>query len=161
MTDQPPPPAPDGFRPADDAARALARSLLDLPHAALAVLDATGAPAISRIALGRGPDGGLVTLVSDLAAHAGALARDPRCALLLAEPGPKGDPLTHPRLSLTCTARPARHDDLRAHWLADHPKAKLYIDFADFRFLAFSVTAASLNGGFGRAHRLSATDLGL
>ncbi|MEI4484661.1 pyridoxamine 5'-phosphate oxidase family protein [Frigidibacter sp. MR17.14] len=150
------------FRTPDDAARALARGLLARPHAALATLDATGAPAISRIALGRAPGGRLLTLISDLAAHAQALERDPRCALLLGEPGERGDPLTHPRLSLSCTAEPLeREEGLRAAWLADHPKAKLYVDFADFRFTAFRVTAASLNGGFGKAYHLTAEDLGL
>ena len=48
-----------------------------------------------------------------------------------------------------------------AHWLRDHPKAKLYIGFGDFHFALFSVTGAFLNGGFGKAFFLTPVDLGL
>lgn len=47
-------------------------------------------------------------------------------------------------------ARPA----LRAHWLHGHPKSTLYVDFADFAFVSLTLTAALLNGGFGRACRI-------
>ncbi|RMD89447.1 MAG: pyridoxamine 5-phosphate oxidase, partial [Alphaproteobacteria bacterium] len=53
------------------------------------------------------------------------------------------------------------HARLRALWLAAHPKAALYVDFADFGFIRFEVAGALLNGGFGKAWRLSAADLGL
>lgn len=158
--------APAPIRPADDAARALAWTLLSSARfAALAVLDpATGAPLISRIALGLTPDGTPLTLISSLAAHTAALRTDPRAALLIGEPGDKGDPLTHPRLSLQATARflnrdsPA-HAALRAQYLADHPKAKLYVDFADFSFVVFAPQGAALNGGFGKAFTLGPGDL--
>lgn len=149
---------PDPVQPETPEALALARALLALPHAALAVTDADGTPALSRIAFGLAPQGP-VTLISSLSQHFGALQANPACALMLGEPGPKGDPLTHPRLMLKATAafvaadapdRPA----LRDHWLATHPKAKLYIDFADFAFVRFTLTAAFLNAGFGKAHRL-------
>lgn len=151
--------------PADDAAVVLARSLMAAPFAALSYLEAeTAAPAISRIAFGRAADGGPVTLISALAPHTAGLQTHPACALLVGEPGAKGDPLTHPRLMLQARAtfiattdpdRPA----LRDHWLAAHPKSKLYIDFADFAFVRFHLTSALLNGGFGRAFRISPPDL--
>lgn len=154
------------IRPTDDEARALALGLLEAArHAALAVLQpGTGAPYVSRIALGLSPDGAPVTLVSTLAQHTTALRADPRAALLLGEPGGKGDPLTHPRLSLQVRARFVAPDDparaaIRAKYLADHPKAKLYADFADFGFVLFEVEGASLNGGFGRAYQLGPEDL--
>ncbi len=50
---------------------------------------------------------------------------------------------------------------MAAHWLRDHPKAKLYIGFADFSFALFDVQSAYLNGGFGRAFVLTPGDLGL
>ena len=52
------------------------------------------------------------------------------------------------------------HADLRARWLADHPKAKLYIDFGDFGFVRLTPLSALMNGCFGRAARLTAQDLG-
>lgn len=154
------------IRPTDDEARALARSLLaEARFAALAVLHpATGAPFVSRIALGLTPQGAPVSLVSTLAFHTGALKADPRAALLVGEPGPKGDPLTHPRLSVEVRARfidrsGPEHATVRAAYLADHPKSKLYADFADFFFVEFEVLGASLNGGFGKAYVLTAADL--
>ena len=157
----------DPIRPTDDAARQLARDLLDSARfAALAVVLADGAPMVTRVAFGRAPEGTPLTLISDLAPHTGALRANPACSLLVGEPGPKGDPLTHPRLTLQAHARftgkgDAGHDALAAHYLRDHPKARLYIGFADFAFALFSVQAGHLNGGFGKAFRLTAADMGL
>ncbi len=153
----------DPVQPTTPEALTLARTLLAQPHAALAVTDADGTPAISRIAFGLSPHGP-VTLISSLSQHFAALAAAPACALLLGEPGPKGDPLTHPRLMLKATARFVDADDparpaLRDHWLATHPKAQLYIDFTDFAFVRFTLTAALLNAGFGKAHRIAPPDL--
>lgn len=150
----------------DDAARALARRLIDEARTgALAVLHPdTSAPFVSRIAVGTDAAGTPVTLISALALHTRALRADPRAALLLGEPGLKGDPLTHPRLTLTVTARfldPAapERESLRARWLADHPKSKLYVDFPDFSFVRLDVAGAAFNGGFGKAYELTPSDL--
>lgn len=157
---------PDPVQPADDEARALAHRLLrDSRHAALAFTDpATGTPGISRIAFGLAPDGCPLTLVSTLSQHRQALEAHPEAALLVGEPGDKGDPLTHPRLMLRVRAEAVAqgtpdHGMLREAWLAEHPKAKLYIDFADFGFLRLVPQSALLNGGFGRAYRLTVADL--
>lgn len=157
---------PDPVQPADDDARALAQGLLQAArHAALAYTDpATGTPGISRIAFGLGPDGMPVTLVSALSAHHAALVSHPAAAVMVGEPGDKGDPLTHPRLMLRVTAEfidrgTPDHGALRDHWLTHHPKAKLYIDFADFSFARLRPVSALLNGGFGRAHHLAPADL--
>ena len=48
---------------------------------------------------------------------------------------------------------------LRERFLARHPKAALYADFGDFRFVRLEPTGASLNGGFGRAYELGPGDL--
>jgi len=160
------PPARDPVAPADDAARALARDLLTgARHAALAWTDPeTGTPGISRIAFGLAPDGGPVTLISALAPHFAALRAHPEAAVMVGEPGGKGDPLTHPRLMIRVSAsfvdrKAPDHAALRAHWLADHPKSALYIDFADFALVRLVPTSALLNGGFARAYRLMPGDL--
>ncbi|MEX0286606.1 MAG: HugZ family protein [Paracoccaceae bacterium] len=158
----------DPFRATDDEARALARALLvNATHAALAVTrtDRMG-PSVSRIALATAPDGAPVSLISSLAPHTAALETDPACSLLLGEAGEKGDPLTHPRLTLHCRVRFVEHDDpardtLRAHYLSLRPKAKLYVDFTDFRFVRFLVLDGLLNGGFGKAYSLGPGDLDL
>lgn len=118
-----------------------------------------GTPAISRIALGLGPDGVPVTLVSSLSAHHAGLVANPACAFMVGEPGAKGDPLTHPRLMVSATAEPAPRDGLREVWLRDHPKSALYIDFADFGFFRLVPREGLWNGGFGKAARFEASDL--
>jgi hypothetical protein len=158
-------PVPDPVAPADDAARDMARRMMEQArHAALAFTDpGTGTPGISRIAFGLAGDGEPVTLISALAQHAAALSHHPAAAVLVGEPGDRGDPLTHPRLMLRVMARfvprgDADHADLRATWLTAHPKAALYGDFADFGFVRLTPVSALLNAGFGRAFRLEAED---
>jgi putative heme iron utilization protein len=155
----------DPVRDADDDARALARRLLaGAGHGALATLEpGTGHPMASRCAIALDADGVPLLLVSALSAHTAALAADGRCSLLVGEPG-TGDPLAHPRLTVAGRARRLARDTdearrVRARWLARHPKAALYLDFADFSFWRLEPDRASLNGGFGRAYRLSAADL--
>lgn len=159
---------PELTQPTDDDARALARGLIDTARfGALAVHEAgTGLPMVTRVAVGTTPEGQPMTLVSGLSHHTKALELDAACSLLIGEPGDKGDPLTHPRLTLMARARFLRHGDegrdaLAAHYLESHPKSKLYIDFPDFCFVMFEVDKAYLNGGFARAFVLGPQDLGL
>lgn len=154
------------IRPTDNEARALARDLIDKARfGALAVIDPqSGAPLVSRVAVATDATGAPVSLVSDLSHHTKALEARDDCSLLLGEPGPKGDPLTHPRLTLQAKARFLRHRapghaEMRARYLKIHPKSKLYIDFADFSFALFYVERAYLNGGFGKAYELTPEDL--
>jgi putative heme iron utilization protein len=151
----------DPIRPTDDEARTMARGLMETARfAALAVIDPeTGAPMVTRIALVPGPDGAPLTLISTLSSHTAALAANPACSLLIGEPGPKGDPLTHPRLTLQARAEPADKHALREHYLSLYPKATLYYDFGDFGLTRFAPLAGLLNGGFGKAYRLSPADL--
>ena len=108
-------------------------------------------------------DGAPLILVSLLAAHTRALLSDPRCSLLVGEPG-KGDPLAHPRLSLSCRAarlEPGSPAHARAsrRYLNRNPKARLYAGLGDFSMFRLEPERASLNGGFGRAYLLSRSDL--
>ncbi|SLN46456.1 HugZ family pyridoxamine 5'-phosphate oxidase [Pseudooctadecabacter jejudonensis] len=147
------------IRPTDDDARSLATSLLHgARHAALGVLTPDASPMVTRVACGW-IDGAMRLLVSDLSAHSKALKDRPICSLLVGEPGDKGDPLTHPRLTLQCKTVMADKGALRAPWLSLHPKSKLYIDFTDFHFLTLIVSEAHLNGGFGKAFHLTPEDL--
>ena len=156
------------IRPTDDEARDLARELLDAArYGALGVSDPEdGTPMVTRVAVGTDPEGIPVTLISDLSHHTRALRLAPACSILLGEPGSKGDPLTHPRITVQCDARflereSEDHPAIRERFLSTHPKAKLYIDFADFGFVRFSIRHAYMNGGFGKAFHLSPKDLGI
>lgn len=150
----------DPIRPTDDEARALACSLLrNARHAALGVIDPeTGLPFVSRVAVGHDGSDALV-LISSLSSHTRALDADPGASLLLGEPGTKGDPLTHPRLTLQGRVEPTDKAPLKEAWLRDHPKSALYYDFADFRMMRLVASRVFLNGGFGKAYELSRDDL--
>lgn len=154
----------DHLRPVDDDARRLAKTLLRTARfAAMATLDpADASPSVSRVNLATAMNGNPVFLISRLSAHFASLEGDPRCALLIGEPG-EGDPLAHPRLTLNGVARQLPEgevrDRLRARYLMRHPKSALYADFADFAFWRVEPTRASLNGGFGRAYALAASDI--
>lgn len=161
-----PTPRRDPVQPADAEAIAQAQALLqEARHAALAWTDPeTQTPGISRIAFGLDPSGVPVTLISSLAQHHAALAAHPDAAVLLGQPGVKGDPLTHPRLMLrvraTTIGRDAPdHAAIRACWLTTHPKSTLYVDFADFAFVRLQPVSVLLNGGFARAYRLTPEQL--
>jgi putative heme iron utilization protein len=153
------------IRPTDQEARALARQLLQTARfAALAVIRTDSTPLVTRVAFGLDPTGKPLTLVSDLSEHTKALRHRAECSLLIGEPGDTGDPLTHPRITLQARAGFVAHGTdayqaLAAHYLKSHPKAKLYIGFADFIFLRFDTSEAFLNGGFGKAFHLSTDDL--
>ncbi|WP_037317264.1 HugZ family protein [Ruegeria halocynthiae] len=156
----------DPYRHVDDTARTLAWNLIDrVSHAALATLHPdSGLPTVSRIALATDEDARPISLISALADHTQAVHANPVCALLIGEPQETGDPLIHPRLTLHVRAgfiarETAEHARLRARYLTLRPKAKLYVDFADFSFVRFEVSDGVLNGGFGKAWRLAETDL--
>lgn len=154
---------PSPIRPTDANAIALARHLLRVARfGALATLDpGDGLPQVTRVAVATDHDAAPLLLISNLAAHTRALADNPACALLLGEPG-KGDPLAHPRLSVKATAQRVDEADvtkLRRRYLARHPKAALYVEFADFAFYRLEPVSALLNAGFGKAYELTRDDL--
>ncbi len=145
-----------------DVLKQVRQLLLKANHAALSFLDpATGHPAISRVAMASLPDATPLLLTSLLAPHTAALAADPRCALLIGTIG-KGDPMAHPRIMVTCNARPApaeQREALRRLFLAHHPKAGNYIDLPDFGFWLLNIAHVRYNAGFGRAHAISPEQL--
>jgi len=159
------PDTPSPIRPTNDEARQITRDLIaNAQFGSLAVLHPnTGLPHVSRIAIGTTPSGIPLTLISDLSFHTKALRQNPNGSLLLGEPLATGDPLVHPRISIQCktsflSRNNPEHASVRAHYLASRPKAKLYIDFADFHFVLFNIQSASLNGGFGKAYELTTKD---
>ena len=164
MTEKVTPKKIDPIRETDDEAREMARLLIAEAHfGALGVNEPeTGMPLVSRVAVGTDGEGRVITLASDLSFHSKALGADARASILLGEPG-KGDPLAYPRV--TMIGRMEKIDNssperagLREVWLKQHPKAKLYVDFADFHFYRLDLERAHLNGGFGKAYVLGPED---
>jgi heme iron utilization protein len=146
---------PEALASAFDHAGMIRDLMAGAREAALGTLDAAGAPFVSLVALGR--DQGLepVFITSHLSGHTAHLEAEPRVSLLIAALG-KGDPLAHPRLTLTGRAAAARpgeteYDRLRVLYLAQNPKAQLYVDLPGFWFWRVAPERVSLNGGFGKA----------
>lgn len=142
----------DPRQPADFDPVSLGRHLLRaIRVGALGTLDApSGFPITTLTSVATDLDGAPILLVSALSHHTKNLKVDSRCSLLLSEGG-RGDPLAHPRLTLTAEARLSDDPVIRRRFLARHPKARLYVDFPDFAFYRLEPIRMMLNGGFARA----------
>jgi putative heme iron utilization protein len=147
--------ADPGFQPGVEAKRLLRSSRAGT----LATLNGSGDPFASLVTVATAPDGSPLLLLSQLASHTRHLDKDGRVSLLLADSG-EGDPLTHPRVTITGVAEKLSDPETRAaakwRFLAKHPKAALYADFADFSFWRIAMDQVHLNGGFARAARFPA-----
>jgi hypothetical protein len=99
-----------------------------------------------------------VFLISGLAEHTKNLIGDPRASLMLAEGG-ADDPLANGRITLIgeCTRATDREAAATAY-LAVHPNAAYYADFADFGYWRLQVSAVRYIGGYGRMSWVSAHD---
>lgn len=134
----------------------LAKTLLrSIRAGTLATLADGGAPFATLTSVATDIDGAPLILISGLSHHTRHISGDPRCSLLLAQTG-KGDPLAHPRLTVTAVARRIERDTeecarIRRRFLARHPKAEMYADFGDFAFWRLEPQHFYLNGGFARA----------
>ena len=128
--------------------------------AALATLDpASGAPLTTLVGVASDFDGAPLFLMSTLARHTRHLAADPRASVLMTENSERGDPLNHPRLTLNGRIDRVESPGARARYLQRNPKAKLYVDFADFAFFRLAIDNVHFNGGFGRADALAPPDI--
>ncbi|MFV0279985.1 MAG: HugZ family protein [Rhodoblastus sp.] len=136
--------------PAYDALGEAKRLLRAVRSAALASLDAQRHPFATLVNVATAHDGAPILLMSKLAVHTRNLEAAPQASLLLAETG-KGDPLAHPRLTISGLLARDADPALRARFLARHPKSALYADFADFSFWRMIPGSFHLNGGFARA----------
>jgi putative heme iron utilization protein len=113
--------------------------------------DPAGYPYGSLVTFGL-DDGSPVFLISALAEHTQNLHGDPRCSLLVAEPG-DGDPLARGRVTLIGSAEKLDRgvDETARHaFLERHPDSAYYADFKDFAFWRMPVAAVRYIGGYGR-----------
>jgi putative heme iron utilization protein len=157
---------PEGARaPADFNPQALAKTLLRATRAGtLGTLDRnTGHPVASLVNVATDVDGSPLILTSRLSTHTANLEADGRASVLLAETG-KGDPLSHPRLTVLGVFARVERDSadevrVRRRFLARHPKSELYAGFGDFSFWRLTVASAHLNGGFARAADLKGAEV--
>lgn len=145
--------------PAEDV-RALTRCALT---ASLATIDqATGYPYASLVTTATACDGTPVMLLSSLARHTRNLLADSRASLLVDGTAGSADPLAGGRATLI--GRVSRVADgsaaaARTRFLARHPEAESYADFADFGFFALAPERAHYVGGFGRIIEISGGEI--
>ena len=66
------------------------------------------------------------------------------------------DPLAGPRVSLLGRIATVEDRGLKARFVARHPNAAIYADFADFRLYRMAVERAHLVAGFGKIHWIEA-----
>jgi putative heme iron utilization protein len=95
-----------------------------------------------------------VLLLSALSAHTRHLQAHAACSLLVVGTAATENPQTAPRVTLTGRAAVTEDPAVRAAYLAVHPYAALYADFADFAFWRLNIEQAHYVGGFAAAARL-------
>jgi len=111
-----------------------------------------GAPYASLVLAALDHDASPLLLVSQLADHTRNLQADGRVSLLFDGTAGLAEPLTGPRVTLQGVAAPTADPGLRARFLARHPGAARYADFADFGLWRVTPGRAHLVAGFGRIH---------
>jgi hypothetical protein len=104
-------------------------------------------------------DGSPILLLSDLADHTRNLQADPRASVLFEAASGRANPQTGPRVTVLGRITRSARDGDRRRFLARHPGAGLYADFADFAFYRMTVERAHFVGGFARATWLAAGDI--
>jgi putative heme iron utilization protein len=136
-----------------------ARGLLRSARVGTLATSAAGQPYAALVTPACAPDLHPLLLLSTLSEHTRHLRAEPRCALLVAGPPSDANPQTAPRVTLTCLAEPADDPAAKARFLAVHPYAAGYAEFADFAPWRLVPMAAMFVGGFARATRLRREEL--
>jgi len=133
--------------PADQARRLIRSS--DRATLASAQQDAAGWPYASLVLCAADHDGSPILLLSDLAEHSKNVSDDARVSLLFDGTVGLDDPLTGARVTVLGNLSQQQDDRLRRRFLARHPAAAGYADFADFHFYRLKIERAHLVAGFG------------
>jgi heme iron utilization protein len=118
-----------------------------------------GHPYASLVAIATAADGTPLLLLSGLAEHTKNIAVDSRASILFDGTASGRAALTGPRVTVVGRIFEAPSQSARPRYLARHPDASQFIDFADFRLLALEVEWAHLVAGFGRIVRLGRSDV--
>ena len=127
---------------------------------ALATVGAVGgAPLTTLIGVASDFDGAPLFLFSTLSRHTRNLAHDPRASLLLTGSHDRGDPLNHPRVTLSGGVERCAAPRAKVRYLQRNPKAALYAGFADFALFQLQIDDVHFNGGFGRAAPLTVAEV--
>jgi len=136
-----------------------ARCLLRAARVASLATVSQGQPFVALVTPATAPDLSVLLFLSSLSEHTRQLQVEPRCALLVTGAAEETNPQAAPRLTLTGLAEPVEDVALKARWLAVHPYAALYADFADFGLWRIRPMGGNMVGGFARATRLREAEL--
>lgn len=124
-------------------------------HANTAALATTLAgearPYVSLVTVSSDIDGSPLLLLSRLADHTRNIDGDPRVSLLFDGTGGYANPQQGPRVTILGKIEHCNEPRSRGRFLARHPGAALYADFADFAFYRVHLDRAHWVGGFARA----------
>jgi hypothetical protein len=151
--------APDQAPPAAEPLGWAPRKLLRAARSAALATVARSQPFASLVTPATAGDLSVLLLLSSLSGHTRHLRADARCSLLVVGTPEGANPQTAPRLTLTGLATAEADPALKARWLAVHPYAASYADFADFSLWRMRPAQALFVAGFGRAVRLRQADL--
>ena len=138
--------------------RAADRAALATTLAGRAPVGAEPWPYASLVLLACDHDAAPLLLLSDLSEHSKNIAADARAALLIDGTAGRVDPLTGPRVTILGTVEKTDDPRLKARFVARHPSAALYADFADFHLYRVTVARAHFVAGFGRIHWIEAPE---
>lgn len=127
--------------------------------ATLSTLDRdTGAPYGSLVLTASLHDATPVVLISTLAEHTRNAMANPSASILFDGTAGLEEPLTGPRVTAVGHLEPTDDAVARARFLARHPGAAGYADFADFGFWRLAVDRAHLVQGFGKIAWIDASE---
>jgi len=118
-----------------------------------------GWPYTSLVTVACDTDGSPITLFSTLSDHTRNLDVDARASLLFEDASRRANPQTGPRATLLGRSAPDDEPRLRRRFLALHPGAAMYAQFADFRIFRMSVERVHWVGGFAQARWLGPPDV--
>ena len=122
------------------------RELDDWPYASLVEVacDLSGCP---------------ILLLSGLAVHTQNILKDPRVSLLFDGTRDSVSPLTDGRVTIVGRAEKTNAPGHRNRFLARHPRAAEYADFADFGFWRVVPVGAHFIAGFGKISSIPESEL--
>jgi putative heme iron utilization protein len=152
--------APDPHEARDEAVADAKRLMRLARTGALATLEAAGgAPLTTLVGVASDFDGAPLFLMSMLSRHTRNVLHDPRASLLLTTRHERGDPLNHPRVTLSGRIEQCAAPRAKVRYLQRNPKAGLYAGFADFAVYQLRIENVHFNGGFGRAAPLTPAEV--
>jgi heme oxygenase (biliverdin-IX-beta and delta-forming) len=138
-----------------------ARKLLRAARVGTLATSAHEQPYASLVTPASAPDLSLLLFLSDLSEHTRHLRADARCSVLVVGAAESANPQTAPRVTVTGVAEPVAEAALKSRYLAVHPYAAMYAQFADFAIWRIRPMGGLYVGGFARAKRLRTADLAL